>query len=45
MVTVDGYDIKSKWKLEPKEGGFYDPIMQYYELKETINNRLRSNVR
>ena len=36
MITVDGYDIKTTWKLEPKEGGFYDAIMQYYELKERL---------
>lgn len=36
MITIDGIDIKKRWRLEPMEGGFYDSIMQYHDLKERI---------
>ena len=36
MITVDGFDIYTKWTLEPMYEGFYNPLILYPSIKERV---------
>lgn len=38
MITIDDFDIKTKWGLTPIYGGYYDALMKFPDLKDRITN-------
>lgn len=38
MITIDGQDILTTWKLEPQYEGFYNSLMQHGGVKERITH-------
>ena len=36
MITIDGYDIYSKWTLKPTFEGFYNSLMKQPDIKDRV---------
>ena len=36
MITIDGYEIYSKWTLKPTLDGFYNSLMKQPDIKDRI---------